>query len=398
MERIAICGGRLLTPQGILEQHILLAEDGVITAIIPEITPISTDYRRVDAKGQYVSPGFVDIHQHGAGGSYYMEPDADTYYTVLSTHLKYGTTSVMPTLMSASAEHTIRAARQYVRALADPRISCNLLGLHVEGLYISPEQAGAQNQKQIKAFDPAEYHAICEAAEGHLRRWSVAPELPGADEFARFARDNRITLSIAHSDADFDTVCRAFEIGYRHITHLYSGCSSVVRKNGFRIAGVVEAAYYLDDMDVEIIADGCHLPLSLLKLITKLKKPEHIALITDSIRPTGLDVRESFSGSSDDPIPIVVEDGVAKLLNRQAFAGSIATSDRLIRTMLQAGIALEDAVRMVTVHPLRQMGAGMKKGVLQEGFDADLCIFDEKIHVTQVLIHGKTVYKDAAAA
>lgn len=202
MERIAICGGRLLTPQGILEQHILLAEDGVITAIIPEITPISTDYRRVDAKGQYVSPGFVDIHQHGAGGSDYMEPDADTYYTVLSTHLKYGTTSVMPTLMSASAEHTIRAARQYVRALADPRISCNLLGLHVEGLYISPEQAGAQNQKQIKAFDPAEYHAICEAAEGHLRRWSVAPELPGADEFARFARDNRITLSIAHSDAD----------------------------------------------------------------------------------------------------------------------------------------------------------------------------------------------------
>lgn len=131
MERIAICGGRLLTPQGILEQHILLAEDGVITAIIPEITPISTDYRRVDAKGQYVSPGFVDIHQHGAGGSDYMEPDADTYYTVLSTHLKYGTTSVMPTLMSASAEHTIRAARQYVRALADPRISCNLLGLHV---------------------------------------------------------------------------------------------------------------------------------------------------------------------------------------------------------------------------------------------------------------------------
>lgn len=133
MERIAICGGRLLTPQGILEQHILLAEDGVITAIIPEITPISTDYRRVDAKGQYVSPGFVDIHQHGAGGSDYMEPDTDTYYTVLSTHLKYGTTSVMPTLMSASAEHTIRAARQYVRALADPRISCNLLGLHVEG-------------------------------------------------------------------------------------------------------------------------------------------------------------------------------------------------------------------------------------------------------------------------
>ena len=276
MERIAICGGRLLTPQGILEQHILLAEDGVITAIIPEITPISTDYRRVDAKGQYVSPGFVDIHQHGAGGSDYMEPDADTYYTVLSTHLKYGTTSVMPTLMSASAEHTIRAARQYVRALADPRISCNLLGLHVEGLYISPEQAGAQNQKQIKAFDPAEYHAICEAAEGHLRRWSVAPELPGADEFARFARDNRITLSIAHSDADFDTVCRAFEIGYRHITHLYSGCSSVVRKNGFRIAGVVEAAYYLDDMDVEIIADGCHLPLSLLKPFfrTTLLHPE----------------------------------------------------------------------------------------------------------------------------
>ncbi len=397
MKKTAICGGKLITPDGIVENHMLLLENGLISAIVPQPVQKPADCRVIDAAGRYVSAGFVDIHHHGGGGSDYMELDPDTYYNILSTHLKHGTTSVMPTLLSASGEHTIRAARQYVQSLKDPRIRCNMLGLHVEGMYISPMQAGAQNPNRIKNFDPPEYHAVCEAAEGHLKRWSVAPELPGAEEFARFAEKNGIVLSIAHSDADFDTVLRAFDLGYRHVTHLYSGTSTVIRRGGFRIAGVLEAAFYLDDMDVEIIADGCHLPHSLLKLITKIKKPERVALITDAIRAAGQDVTESFSGSSDDATPIIIEDGVAKLPNREAFAGSIATSDRLVRTMLAAGTPLETAIRMVTVNPLRMMGIGKNKGELKVGYDADLCIFDQNIQIQYVLVAGEIVHSAAEA-
>lgn len=391
MKQLIIQNGVLITAQGLLRNHALQIENGVITAILPEPVKIRNGISVLDAKGLYISPGFVDIHQHGGGGCDYMDEAPDTYYRALSAHLQHGTTSVMPTLLSATGDHTIRAAKQYVRALKDPRIRTNLLGLHVEGLYISPQQAGAQNPDRIKNYDPAEYHAIWEAAEGHLKRWSAAPELPGAEEFARFAREQGTVLSIAHSDAGFDMVLQAFDWGFCHVTHLYSAMSTVIRRGGFRIAGVLEAAYYLDDLNVEIIADGCHLPPSLLKLVTKLKKPGTVALITDAMRAAGQHAAKSFLGSADDPTPVVIEDGVAKLPSREAFAGSIATADRLVKTMLEIGIPLEEAVQMVTQIPLRMMGLDIRKGQLCCGYDADLCLFDESIQIHAVLVGGEVV-------
>ena len=391
MKRQIIRNGRLITPDGILEHHALRIENGVIAAIIPEPVQPPAGWDVLDADGLFVSPGFVDIHQHGGGGSDYMDEDPDAYYQALSAHLRHGTTSVMPTLLSAAGEHTIRAVRQYVRAAGDPRIRANMLGLHIEGPYISPMQAGAQRPDQIRGFDPKEYHAVWEAAEGHLKRWSVAPELPGAAEFARYARDNGTVLSIAHSDADFDTVLRAFDWGFHHVTHLYSAMSTVKRQNGFRIAGVLEAAYYLDGMNVEIIADGCHLPPSLLRLVTKLKKPERVALITDAMRAAGMHVSASYLGSREEPTPVIIEDGVAKLPDRTAFGGSIATADRLVRTMVKAGGSLESAVQMVTQTPLKMMELDVKKGQLRCGYDADLCLFDEEIRVHSVIVGGEAV-------
>jgi len=228
-------------------------------------------------------------------------------------------------------------------------------------------------------------------ADGQIRRWSVAPEVEGAEKFANFARENGIALSIAHSNADFDTVLRAYEWGYRHITHLYSCISTIVRRGGFRVPGVLEAAYYLDDMDVEIIADGCHLPHTLLAYIAKFKSHDRIALITDAMRAAGQKETCSFLGSPEDPLPVIIEDGVAKLEDRSAFAGSVATADRLIRNMIESGVSLPDAVRMMTANPIRMMAPELKKGVLREGFDADICIFDETIHINRVFCNGKIV-------
>jgi N-acetylglucosamine-6-phosphate deacetylase len=265
------------------------------------------------------------------------------------------------------------------------------LGLHFEGPYLSAEQAGAQKPENIRAFTEAEYKELYELSEGQIIRWSVAPELEGAAEFAAFAKERGIMLSIAHSNADFDTVEGAFAQGYTHATHFYSGPSSVTRCHGFRVAGVVEAGYYLEDMDVEIIADGCHLTPSLLKLILKVKGVEHVALITDAMRAAGQDVQESYLGSAEDPLPVVIEDGVAKLLSREAFGGSVATTDRLIRTMRGIGVSLCDAVAMVTQNPVRMLGIKDNIGQIAVGYRADLCVFDEDIRISAVIKNGRRV-------
>ena len=387
---LRIANGKLIIGSEIVQKDILV-RDGKIEAIVDRNAETSDDYVTVDCAGNYVSAGFVDIHQHGGGGSDYMDDGADTFYKATESHLMHGTTSVMPTLLSASKEMTLRAIDNYKAAKCDKRIRANMLGLHLEGRYISPAQAGAQKPENIKEFDRSEYAEIIERGEGNIKRWSVAPELRGAKDFASYAQERGITLSIAHSDADFDTVLAAYKWGFRHVTHLYSCTSSIVRKEGFRVAGVLEAAYFLDGMNVEIIADGCHLPVSLLRYVAKFKDVSRISLITDAMRAAGEQTNISFLGSADDPLPVIVEDGVAKLTDRSAFAGSVATADRLLRTMRGAGVPLVDAVRMITLNPIESMGLEVKKGKLCEGYDADICVFDEDINIKHVVCGGAFV-------
>ena len=372
----------------------ILISNAKIEALINRAEPSSGDYEIIDCKGTFVSAGFVDIHQHGGGGSDYMDTDPDTYFNATEAHLAHGTTSVMPTTVSGVKSILLDAVESYKRAKRDTRIRANLLGLHMEGRYISPVQAGAMKPENISVFNEEEYKEIIEAADGNIKRWSVAPELEGAEKFAKYALDNQITLSIGHSNADFDTVLRAYDMGFRHVTHLYSCTSTITRKNGFRIPGVLEAAYYLDDMNVEIIADGCHLPISLLSYVAKFKNHDRISIITDAMRAAGQDVTHSFLGSPDDPLPVIVEDGVAKLEDRSAFGGSVATSDRLVRNMIKSGVSLCDAIKMITINPLKSMNLNVKKGLIKEGYDADICVFDSDINVKAVICNGKLAISD----
>ena len=225
-----------------------------------------------------------------------------------------------------------------------------------------------------------------------MLRWSAAPELPGVDGFANALRECGILPCIGHSDADFDCVSKAKDLGFTHVTHLYSCTSTVHRKNAFRYAGIVEAAYYFDDMTVEIIADGIHLPPSLLKLIYKLKGPDKIALITDSMRGAGMPDGESVLGNLDNGLHVIIEDGVAKLMDRSAFAGSVATCDRLLRNMVNlADVPLVDAVKMASLTPARILGI-KNKGSLEAGYDADIVIFDENINVVNTIVNGRVIF------
>ena len=384
-----LCNGNVVTDASVIEKDVLI-KDGIIEAVTDR--DIITDgYERIDCRELFISPGFVDIHQHGGGGSDYMDDDPDAYLNATNAHLTHGATSLMPTLLSADTENTLRAVRAYKKAKSDPRIKADLIGLHIEGPYISPHQAGAQKPEHIRAFDEREYKAIVKEGDGHIKRWSVAPEVDGVEKFAAFAKENRITLSIAHSNADLDTVLRAYEMGFHHITHFYSCVSTIVRRGGFRVPGVLEAGYYIDGMNVEIIADGCHLPHSLLRYVVKFKDRDRVALITDAMRGAGQTEGKSFLGSMDDPLPVIIEDGVAKLEDRSAFAGSVATADRLVRNMLMCGLSIPKAIQMITVNPISMMGLDLKKGRIAPGYDADICVFDSDINVKKVFCGGEPV-------
>ena len=223
-------------------------------------------------------------------------------------------------------------------------------------------------------------------------RWAAAPELPGALEMGRALTARGVRMSMGHSDATFDEALRAYECGYTCVTHLYSACSSVRRINAYRHAGIVEAAFLLDGMTVEIIADGKHLPDSLLRLIYKIKGPDRICLITDGISAAGL---ENVSGEIYDQSihsKIIIEDQVAKMPDRSCFAGSVATTDRLVRTMHSlARVPMAEAVKMASATPARHLNIFDKKGSIAVGKDADLLFFDDDVRIRRVLVRGETV-------
>jgi N-acetylglucosamine-6-phosphate deacetylase len=391
MNRIKIFNGKIVTPYRTINNGSILIENGSI-ACVSSGDIEAQDCINIDAGGKYISPGFIDIHVHGGGGFDFMDGTAEAYIGAAEKHAQHGTTSIVPTTLTSTNEELKNTFQVFRQAKANNRNGAEFLGLHLEGPYLSMEQKGAQDPRYIRNPRPAEYKEILEWSDD-IVRWSAAPELEGAMEFGRYIKSKGILPSIAHSDAIYEDVERAFENGFTHITHLYSGMSGVRRINAYRYAGVIESAFLMDDMTVEIIADGHHLPASLLKLIYKIKGPSHIALVTDSMRAAGMPEGESVLGSLKDGQKVIVEGGVAKLLDRSAFASSVATADRLVRTMVfTAGVPVADAVKMMTATPASIMDVADRKGSIAAGKDADIVIFDEGINVEFVMIKGNIVY------
>lgn len=365
-------------------------QDGKIIALTNESLPFD---ELIDAEGNFVSAGFIDIHTHGAGGADFLDNTPEAFLTAARYHAEHGATAIVPTVTSSTKESMVDAVKVFEDVKDNNHDGAILLGLHMEGPYFSLNQKGAQDEKHIRPFTKDEYTEILSLSDSVLR-WTGAPELDGAEEFGNYLKERGVLPCIGHSDADSDVTKKAFENGFTHVTHLYSCTSIVHRKNAFRYAGIVETAYLLDDMTVEIIADGRHLPADLLKLIYKIKGKEKIALITDSIRGAGMPEGESIIGGKKDGLRVIIEDGVAKLPDRTAFAGSVAMCDRLIRTMINmAEVPLEDAVYMASKTPAEILGIE-NKGDILPGYDADIIIFDEDINIQKTIIGGKVVFSE----
>ena len=370
----------------------LLLEGGRIAAILPQDAAVA-DAETVEGGGLYASAGFIDSHTHGAGGHDFMDGTVEAFMGACRTHLAHGTTTIVPTTLSASTEELIRSVAAFRETRERMKEEQYQPGMHLEGPYFAMNQKGGQDPRYIRDPEPAEYERIVALAEGAIIRWSIAPERKGAMEMGDYLTAHGILPTIGHTDATYADCVEALKHGYTHVTHLYSCTSTITRRSGFRILGVTESAYCLDGLTVEVIADGCHLPPELLRMIVKCKGVERVSMITDSLRPAGQNVTESISGSLENGQPCIIEDGVAKLPDRSAFAGSIATTDRLVRTMWKkAGVPLEDTIRMMTENPAKLLRIDGRKGRLLPGKDADVVLFDEDVNVQSVFYMGARVH------
>lgn len=377
-----IVNGRILTPQGWLDNGSVIIEDNTIKAVSNSDLHI-VNAEIIDAKGCYVVPGGIEMHVHGGGGRDFMEGSEEAFRVAIKAHMKHGTTSIFPTL-SSSTVPMIEAACQTCEKLMKEKNS-PVLGLHLEGPYFNPKQAGAQIPEWIKAPVAKEYEMLMDKYDC-IKRWDEAPELPGSIEFIKSCRKHGVLPAIAHTRATYEDVVAGYNAGMSHATHFYNAMPVVYKEHEFKVPGTVESIYSLPDMTVEVIADGIHVPPIMLRVVYQIKGVERTALITDSLACAASDGDVAF-----DP-RVILEDGVCKLADRSALAGSIATMDRLVRTcVLKAQIPMEDACRMASETPARIMGVLDRKGTLEDGKDADIMMFDKDINLTYVMQMGNEV-------
>lgn len=357
-----------------------------ITAVTEEQMPYDCE---MDAEGNYVSSGFIDIHVHGGGGYDFTDGGAGPILDAANFHTKHGTTTLVPTMPAADLQQIRNFLKSVRTAMKENGGNVNIYGAHLEGPYVSKRQCGALNINDMKLPNAAEYKEIIDEYGDVLKRWTFAPELEGTAEFYNYLKSKNIIGSVGHSDAVFDDVKRVYDDGCRLVTHLYSAMSTITRKKGFRWLGVVESALLLDEFMVELITDLRHLPSELIRLVYKVKGVDNICLITDAMRGAGMPDGPSILGDKKNGMPCIIEDGVAKLTDRSAFAGSVAAADRLIRGCVKdAGIDIASAVKMMTVNPAKVLGM-KNKGDIKEGMDADVVIFDSDIVIKNVMIMGQ---------
>jgi len=369
----------------------LYIEDGYIKSFTQEELPFD---REIAACGLYVSPGFIDIHTHGAGDYDFADGCVEDVLNAAYAHALYGTTTVYPTCTSASFDDTLRFIKNVKEAMKHNSAGLPYIaGSHLEGPYFSDAQRGAQNPQYVKNPVREEYEKFISSGEGTVRRVSFAPELDGAMELCEYLTENNVVASFGHTDGIYQEIKPLVDKGCILATHLYSGMNTVTRRGLYRKLGAVETAFLEDSVTVEIIADGVHLPPELLRLIFKIKGTDRICLITDSMRGAGMGEGASVLGPRHDGMDCVIKDGVAFLTDMTAFAGSVATSDRLVRVMhKQAGISLCDCIKMMCHTPAKIMGL-KDRGEIKEGYVADLVFFDKDINIKNVIIQGKELKK-----
>ncbi len=388
-QMIWIHGGKLVLPRGVVENGTVLVREGRIADVNG---PRPANAQAVDADGGIILPGFVDIHVHGGGGADFMDADPDGMERIAKTHARHGTTAMAPTTMTCDDDVLREVIGCFLACEKRPEGGAELLGLHLEGPYFSAAGKGAQPVGEQRIPTREALESVIRLARGQILRWDESPELPNTALFARVMRENGVLAAAAHTMANAAQAMAAFDAGFSHVTHFYNATSTFHKENGIVHAGVVEATYIRDDVTIELIGDGRHIPRESMLLAHRIKGPDRICLITDAMRAAGTDVETSILGRRDDGVPVVIKDDVAQLPDFSSYAGSVCTMDRALRVAYRDyGLPLADVSRMLSLTPARLSGCAHRKGSIEKGKDADIVIMSPELAVRKVFVRGEAV-------
>lgn len=384
--KITLYNGVVLSPLTVQKGGIVI-EDGRISRIFQ-----GEDFEKtgelIDCEGQFISPGFVDIHTHGIYGNDTMYATPEALHAITRLHAGHGTTALCATTLSGPYEEVHRALENIAQTMKLPADGAKILGAHLEGNYFNPVMAGAQNPEYL--YPPQEEEYLSYVKTGCVKRIAAAPEIPGALEMARKLAPMGIQFSIGHSDGTPEDVERAVAAGYTSITHIFNAESGLRSVMWFPEFGVSEMALLRDEIRVECICDGNHLSPNILKLIYKVKGADGMIGITDSIfcgAPNGF---YSIGGIEFEVTDQLGTSPICVRKDHQAFGGSMATMDLCVRTLYkQVGIPIQDAVAICSLTPAKVLGMQHTLGMLAPGRQADVNVFDDDINVKMTFIDGR---------
>jgi N-acetylglucosamine-6-phosphate deacetylase len=378
-----LTNARLIFPDGIRDGLELVAEEGRITAI-REQTP-AHGKNVVDLGGNYLAPGFIDLHVHGALGRDTMEASAEAFRPICDYHASGGTTSLLLTTATAPMDNLV----DVLNAVQSCRSSISgIAGVHVEGPFISTAKCGAQRAEFIQDPSPVAVRQLLEHADV-IKRVTLAPELPGALQAIEEFHEHGISVSGGHSNAWDEDARPAFDHGMRSVTHTFNCMSSARRRGFYRVGGLLEFALSEPEISCELIADGHHVLATLMKMLYRAKGPGGICLVTDATAGAGLPDGSRFSLFGNE---CIVESGVCLLADRSALAGSTSRMIDLVRTLVDvADVPLHKAVTMATGNPAREIGLETK-GRLAPGADADFVVLSPELGLLRTFAGGNEIF------
>jgi len=380
--------GRLILADRIADDFSLRVEDGRIIAI-GRLQPFPGE-EMIDLKGNFLAPGFIDLHVHGAVGRDTMEGTSEAFHAICDYHVKGGTTSLLLTTVTAPIDEIVRVVRQIELVSADLE---PLRGVHIEGPFISPKKRGAQAAEFIIQPQPEMAQRLLELGP-IVQRVTLAAEIPGALELISSLTKAGVAASGGHSDAWEEEARAAFDRGLRQVTHTFNCMSSTRRRNGARVAGLLEFALSEPEIFCELIADGRHVGTTLMRMLYRAKGAAGICLVTDATAGAGMPNDSRFHLGN---VECVVRDNACWTADGSALAGSAAQMIDLVRQMVdQVGVPLWEVVRMATETPARAMG-WKNKGILEVGTDADLVVISPELEVVSTYCDGRLTEGRASA-
>lgn len=360
-----------------IENGSILIKNGKIS----EINPVNPEFtQEIDAKGQYVSPGFIDIHIHGSGGQDVMNATEEAISTISKIIATKGTTSFLPTTMTMSFEKINNSLSAIKKVMNTKNQGANILGVHLEGPFISAKSIGAQNPKYLTNVCIENYNKMTENYADIIKSITLAPEEPGAHELIKELTKQGVKCAVAHSVATYDQAIEANKLGLSHATHLYNAMTPLHHRDPGMIGAVMDS-----EMTAEIICDGIHVAYPVIRVTLNAMGTDRVILITDSME-AGLmpDGKYSLGGQE-----VIVANGAARISNG-ALAGSILTMDKAVKNVFEnTDLELFEVVKLATYNPAKFCDVENQKGQIKVGLDADLVIFDEKIEVSTVIIGGE---------